>query len=202
MVRAVMSDSLILYGTPRSHFTRIARILLHELELDFRFEDVGNVGSNAAFGGNPLMQVPVLTDGERSVFESHRICEYLVERQQADPLGITQLDWDAKNYVSVVHGVMNAEVRLILAARCGMPTTGGVFDKAREVLEHGVSWLEERCPAKASLSYPTVCAAVMWDHLRCCDMIPYDYAPRLHALAQRMNETYESFAATPPQTAA
>jgi glutathione S-transferase len=187
----------VLYGTPRSHFTRIVRILCHELELEFRWCDVGNVGDTEAFGGNPLMQVPVLVDGERTVFGSHEICRYLVERQRADPLGVEAADWSARNLIGVIHGVMDADVRLVLAERCGMETTGAVFDKARETIRRGLAWIDERIDEQVGLAYPAVCAVAMWDHLLLYENADGAEAPRLDRLARRLGER-ESVARTRP----
>ncbi len=177
-----------LHGTPRSHFTRVVRILCHELGLEVEEVDIGNAGTSEAFGGNPLMQVPVLVDGERAVWSSHDICRYLVERQGADPLGIESLDWQRRNLVSVIHGVMSAEVRLILAERCGMDTTGGVFDKARETLRRGLAWIDERIEGEVGLTYPAVCAVAMWDHLLFYGNAERAEAPRLARVVERLGE--------------
>lgn len=186
-----------LYGTPRSHFTRIVRIACHELGLDVEWIDVGNVGTAQPFGGNPLMQVPVLVDGERTVWDSHNICRYLVERQGADPLGIESLDWAGRNLVSVIHGVMSAEVRLILAERCGMDTTGGVFDKARETIRAGLGWIDERIEGEAGLTYPAVCTVAMWDHLLLYGNAARGDAPRIERVVERLGE-HASVARTRP----
>jgi glutathione S-transferase len=186
-----------LYGTPRSHFTRIVRILCHELSLDVDWVDVGNVGVAQAFGGNPLMQVPVLVDGEHAVWDSHDICRYLVERQGADPLGIESLDWAGRSLVSVVQGVMIAAVRLVLAERCGMETTGPFFDKARETIRRGLEWIDERIESQVGLTYPAVCAVAMWDHLLLYRHAEQADAPRIDRVVQRLGE-HASIARTRP----
>jgi glutathione S-transferase len=186
-----------LYGTPRSHFTRVVRITCHELGLEPEQVDVGNVVTAQSFGGNPLMQVPVLVDGEREVWDSHNICRYLVERQGADPLGIESLDWAGRNLVAIIHGVMSAEVRLILAERCGMATTGAMFDKARETLRRGLAWIDERIESEAGLTYPAVCAVAMWDHLVLYGNADPTEAPRLVRVVERLGE-HASIARTRP----
>ena len=171
--------SLVLYGTPRSHFTRIVRILGHELGLEYQWIDVGNIGTAEAFGGNPLMAVPVLADGDRTIWNSHDICRYLVEREQADPLGVETLDWMGRRFLTVIHGVMNAEVRLILAERSGLETRGVVvFDKTRETIRQGLGWLDANVETYRGLTYPAVCVTAMWDHL-----LFYDNASRVDAPA-------------------
>lgn len=187
--------SLTLYGTPRSHFTRIVRICCLELSLEVQWIDVGNVGDTHPFGGNPLMQVPVLVDGDRTVWDSHNICLYLVERQGADPLGVATLDWSDRNRVAVIHGVMSAEVRLILAARAGMSLTGIFFDKARQTIRDGLAWLETHLGEPTRLTYPAVCAVAMWDHLLLYRNATPEDAPRLDQLLRPL-ATHPSLAQT------
>ena len=188
---------LQLYGTPRSHFTRVVRITCHELQLDFEWVDVGNVGVSESFGGSPLMQVPVLVDGDRTVWDSHNICRYLVERQGADPLGMESLDWVGRNLVSVIQGVMSTEVRLILAERCGMGTTGVVFDKARETIRRGLAWIDEHIEGHDGLDYPAVCAVAMWEHLLLYRNAERGQAPRLERVVAKLGE-HDSIARTRP----
>jgi len=195
-----MLDAIVrprLYGTPRSHFTRIVRITCHELGLEVDSVDVGNVLTAESFGGNPLMQVPVLVDGEHTVWDSYNICRYVVEREGRDPLGMESLDWERRNLVSIIQGVMNAEVRLILAERSGMETTGPLFDKARETLRRGLSWIDERIESEAGLTYPAVCAVAMWDHLLFYRNAERAEAPQLARVVERLGE-YASVVATRP----
>lgn len=188
---------LQLHGTSRSHFTRIVRILCHELWLDVELVDAGNVGVSQAFGGNPLMQVPVLVDGERAIWETSNICRYLVERQGSDPLGVERLDWPRRNLVSVIHGVMSAEVRLVLAERCGMDASVGVFAKARETLRSGLAWIDERIEEEG-LTYPAVCAVAMWDHLLLFRNAERGAAPRLERIVERLGEHASVVNTRPP----
>jgi glutathione S-transferase len=175
------------------------RILCHELGLEVELVDAGNVGTSQAFGGNPLMQVPVLVDGERTVWESHNICRYLVERQGSDPLGIESLDWRGRNLVSVIHGVMSAEVRIVLAERCGMDSTVGVFAKARETLRSGLSWIDGRIEDHERLTYPAVCAAAMWDHLLLFRNAARGDAPRVERVVERLGEYASVVRTRPPE---
>lgn len=176
----------------------MVRILCHELSLEFDFVDVGNVATVQTFGGNPLMQVPVLVDGERTVWDSPNICRYLVEREGSDPLGIESLDWADRNMIAVIHGVMSAEVRLILGERTGMDLSGGMFEKARETLRRGLAWIDERIEGQVELGYASVCAVSMWDHLLLFGNAERSEAPRLDRFAQRLGERSSIAQTRPP----
>lgn len=193
--------TLEIHGTPRSHFTRIVRILCHELGLEHRLRDVGNVGEPEPFGGNPLMSVPVLLDGDRTIWDSREICRYLVESRGRDPLGVERLDWAQRNVVSVIHGVMGAEVRLILAERCGMAVSGPVFDKSREAIRRGLGWLEAHLVEDAELTYPAVCAVAMWDHLLLYGKAERREAPRVDRWVARYGDRPSVASTRPPALA-
>src|SRR5512143_2648977 len=65
-------QSLRLYGTPLSHFTRKIRILLAELGVVFEFVRPASIldASPTTYGNNPLMRVPTLAHGDITVIES------------------------------------------------------------------------------------------------------------------------------------
>lgn len=175
-----------LYGTPRSHFTRIVRVVAHELSLPLAWVDVGNVGAAEAFGGNPLMQVPALDDDGHTIWGSDNVCRYLVERERKDPVGVTALDWRGRNLLSVIHGVMAAEVRLVLAERAGLSTDGEFFAKSRQTIRDGVAFVDTNLRDDGPLSYLQICAISMWDHLLLYDNAAPGQAPRIEALGQRL----------------
>lgn len=194
-----------IHGTLRSHFTRIVRILCLELGLEHRLHDVGNVAEAAPFGGNPLMTVPVLVDGDRTIWDTRDICRYLVETRGRDPLGVERLDWGARNLVAVIHGVMSAEVRLILAERCGMAVSGPVFDKSREAIRRGLAWLEEHVVDDNhddALTYPAVWAIAMWDHLLLYGNVERREAPRVDRWVARFGDRPSVASTRPPAPAA
>ena len=187
-----------LFGTPRSHFARIVRVVAHELDVPFTWVDVGNVGAVERFGGNPLMEVPALVDGEQRVWGTQNACEYLVARAARDPLGVRTTDWDARNLVHVVYGVMSAEVAMILAARAGTPTDTPRFDKIRERLRTGLQYVDQHVSDAGPLAFSQVCAVSMWEHLLACDNAASGDAPRLEALSARLRDR-SSLAGTRPE---
>lgn len=178
-----------LYYTPRSHFSRKVRILLAALGLDATLIDAGNVGDadTAAFGPNPLMKVPTLVDGHRTLFDSDHIAQYLVVRHDpGDRFGVLTRDPDALNARAVMNGVMATEVELILAERSGIDTRGlPRFDKMRQSIDAGLAWLEQHADAfPAQPCYLAFHLVAMWDHLALYGLRPLGY-PRLSGLVAR-----------------
>jgi glutathione S-transferase len=113
-----------LYYTPRSHYSRKVRMLMGGLHLATELVNVGNVAesNSALFGENPLMKVPTLVDGDKTIFDSDNIAQYLVRTyDRKDTFQVLTTKIDELNARSVMNGVMAAEVELIMAERTGKP---------------------------------------------------------------------------------
>lgn len=174
-------------------------MVAHELGLALPLVDVGDVGVPASFAGNPLMTVPVLEHDGRPVWDTHHVCRYLVAHAGRDPLGVESLDVDGRNALAVIFGVMGAEVRLILAARAGVPTEGRPFDKARATIRSGLGWLDARVDeARLDLDYLSVATIAMWDHLILFRNAGADDAPRLDRWVRALSVHDAARATVPP----
>lgn len=64
---------------------------------------------------NPINQIPVLTDGERTIWDSRQIFNYLnsIHRFQ-------NMDWNDENQLTAIDGAMNAGVTLLMLKRSGI----------------------------------------------------------------------------------
>lgn len=138
---------IVLYATPLSHFSRKVRLLLDSFQLPYQFVDIGNVAQSdrQVFGNNPLMKVPALTDGERWFVESDHIAQYLVlTYDPQDRYRVFEKDWSRLNIRAVMNGIMQEEVKLILAERAGVPVQDySFFRKSRQAIVQGMEWLEQ-----------------------------------------------------------
>ena len=165
----------VLYLTPLSHFSRKCRIVLREIGLACEESYVPNLLSAdpADFGGNPILRVPVLRDGPHWVIESDQIVRYLLEAYDrgSDRFAFFSMSAAQRNALSIVSAVMGAEVELILSKRSGLAEhAGGIyFSRYREVIVHGLAWLERNAAAiwpEVEFSYLDIALLCMWDHLR------------------------------------
>jgi glutathione S-transferase len=164
-----------LYGTPTSHFARKVRILLDLYSVPYEFVDVGNVaeGDMEKFAGNPLMKVPILSDGTSWLIESDHIANDIVQKfDSTDRYLVRARDPWALNIRAVLNGIMSEEVKVILARRTGVPIEQyRFFDDAREAIFNGLQWLEENA-SRFNIDSPRyqefhlVCA---WEHLEYFD---------------------------------
>ena len=170
-----MADqSLILYLTPLSHFSRKVRIVMEELGLACELRYVPNLLSAdpADFGGNPILRVPVLIDGDVRVVESDSIVRHLLETRDAghDRFGFFSLDVEQRNAHAFLSAVMLAEVDILLAGRAGLDSgpEAPYFDRAHRVIHDSLAWVEangSRIWPDLGLSWLDIVLICAWDHL-------------------------------------
>lgn len=124
-----------LYYTPVSPYARkvimLAKLLdLHDLEL----VRVNPLVDDAFRKINPLGKVPVLIDGDMSLFESHLIAEYLDDKSSANG-GKSYFQRNTPSYYAIqrahalADGVLDAAVATVMELR-------------RKDAEHSAFWLE------------------------------------------------------------
>lgn len=183
-----------LYATPLSHYSRKVRLLLDHYGIEHELVHPGEVsGADAArFGGNPIMKVPVLEDGETWLIESEHIAQHIVRgHDAADRYRVLDADPHTLNLRAMMNGIMQEEVKLILAARTGVETAElPFFRKARVAIENGLEWLETRADrfdagSPAYLEFHLVC---LMDHLEHFRVVPLEY-PSLRAIVGRVSES-------------
>lgn len=176
-----MQNNMKLYAAPLSHFSRKVRILLDLYSVPYEMIDVGNVaeGSMEKFGGNPLLRVPVLTDGWVWIVDSDNIANFIVQKcDPADRYQVGTRDVSDLNIRAVLNGMMSEEVTVIIARRTSVPTEQySFFDDALDAVKNGLAWLESNAE-RFNVTNPTykefhlVC---LWDHLAHYDFVPLEY---------------------------
>lgn len=107
-----MSNRALLFTTG-SPFSRIVRIVLHELGLDYeRREEITTPDSASRADSTPTLQVPTFWDGEIHLWESGLIVEYLLANYEAPVEGSPPLartltreasHWNDRLVASSVH---------------------------------------------------------------------------------------------------
>ena len=108
----------ILYGSQTSPYVRKLRILLHSIKYDFKemaiFEKTDAEILNKI---NPINQVPVLKDGELTIWDSRQIFNYLnaIHRFQ-------NMTWEDENLLTAIDGMIGASLNLVLLKRSGFDT--------------------------------------------------------------------------------
>lgn len=176
-----LNSMIDLHATPLSHFSRKVRILLDLYGLPYRLKDVGSVAgiSLESFADNPLMKIPTYVDGDDWLIDSDHIAGYIVRKNDpTDRYEVQTVDNKNLNVRAVLNGVMQEEVKVILAARTGVPIENyKFFDKSKVAMAQGLKWLEEKSeifrPNKPTYrEFHLIC---LWEHLQYYDLIPSEY---------------------------
>lgn len=193
-----------LFASPATHFGRKVRLLLDHLELDYELTMIANVAVVQAdeLNGNPMRAVPVLEDGDLTLFESDHIAQHIVRTYAPeDTYDVLTTEPETLNIRAVLNGNMSNEVKLVMGARTGIDIDGKpYFDKARACLEGGMRWLEARADAfgREKLSYLDFHLVSSWDHLVAYEVIPMDY-PALAAKVEKISQSEVVRQTLPPK---
>lgn len=160
-----------LFGTQKSHFTRKVRLLLDHLQRPYEFIDIGDVSrlSQDIFQDNPAMSVPVLKDGQQTVYDSDHIAAYIVKQfNPTDDFNVLTTDIDLLNARSLLNAAMSAEVRLVLGQRTGLDIENSdFFNKSKAVICATLDWCEAHASRfeTSELTYIHFHLLSFWDHV-------------------------------------
>lgn len=110
--------SYVLYGSETSPFVRRIRMLLETIPYDFRLLNIFETEDALTLNRiNPVNQIPVLTDGGTTIWDSRQIFNYVNARHK-----LHEMSWETENTLTAIDGAMNAGVTLLLMKRSGMNT--------------------------------------------------------------------------------
>jgi glutathione S-transferase len=151
---AKMRALLFTTGSP---FARAARVILHELGLDYeRREEITTPTVAERAGATPTLQVPTLWDGEMVLWESGLIADYLLneyrERPSADPPLATDFarpdsKWADKRIFATVQTLGAAATIISQMKWSGVEHQDSEYlTRSADRLPHLMKWLEEQLP--------------------------------------------------------
>ena len=158
-----VAPSLRLTGRSSSHFTRVARIVAHELAVPVVLHVLHDISSVNVedYGGHPSLKIPTLHVGDLPLFGTDNICRKLAElADRADDPRVVlshQVTSDlVRNAQELVWQAMAAQVQLVLGVRVGkLPAESSFFAKAALGMLGSLTWLNERLDrALAALPAP------------------------------------------------
>lgn len=202
---------LRLTGRNGSHFTRVVRIVAHELKLPLELNVIVDLMSLDVkdYGGHPAFKIPTLHIGDSALFGTDNICNRLVELagRANDPRIVRSghLTTDLlRSAQELVWHAMSVQVQLIIGVRIAkLPAENAFFVKARLGLLGALTWLEERLdvvlaalPSPRDLSVFEVSLFSLVEHIEFRPMVPLDDFPKLRAFAKQFGER-ESAQLTP-----
>ncbi len=131
--------SYTLIGSHPSPFVRRIRMLMESIPFDFReiniYESEGHLELSRL---NPVKQIPVLIDGDRTIWDSRVIFSYL-----SDKYGLARLNWEQENLLTAIDGALNSGVALLLMKRSGIDITSPlmIVNRHRERIESVLDFL-------------------------------------------------------------
>ncbi|MEQ1439058.1 glutathione S-transferase N-terminal domain-containing protein [Fontimonas sp. SYSU GA230001] len=196
---AAAAGALRLIGRSSSHYTRIVRMLAHELDLPLELEVVHDLTrlDAAHYGGNPALRVPVLRVGGSALWGTEHICRHLVERagRIGDPrIVLTEQlrDERLRNAQELVWHAMAAQVQLRVGLAVNqLPADNPFFVKIRTGLAAALAWLDARLddalgrlPTPRDVSLLEVSLYCLIEHLAFLPTVALDPYPRLRGFAR------------------
>lgn len=140
-----------LYGTTTSPFVRRVRIVATALGVPHQLISTANPEGEAELRRHtPLWKIPtaVFTEesGERVVWDSHAIVDYLVEQHGLGPFRPSAEDpWRETNLVNAIDGALEAAIHLFYLERDGLtPSAAPYFSKQAERVGSVMHWVESQ----------------------------------------------------------
>lgn len=193
-----MTAALRLTGRRASHFTRVARMVAHELAVPLELEVLPDLLSldPGDYGGHPSLKIPTLHVGGVALFGTDNICRRLAELagRAADPRIVLghQLEADlARSAQELAWHAMAAQVQLVLGVRvAGLSADNAFFVKVRRGMLGALAWLDAHLdpvlaalPAPRDLSVLEVALYCVLDHVAFRPTVSLDGFPRLRGFA-------------------
>lgn len=140
-----------LYGSLPSPFVRRIRMLLEGIPYEFKDLNIYETADAVELGKiNPVNQIPVFQDGERTIWDSRQIFYYLNQRHK-----LQNLDWDDENLLTAMEGAISAGVALLLMKRSGIDVKEPYMyvQRQRDRIESVLDFLKEYLASERSKSW-------------------------------------------------
>jgi glutathione S-transferase len=203
-----------LYCSHNSPYARKVRVVLAELGIAYEpiLTDVNHLPPDYA-RANPNLRIPCLLDGERTLFESNVIVDYLLGRGSAPagpppPLARTMTrpshDLEERLVLATIDTLLDSGLNLFVLSRDGIrPEQSGTLRRELRRMQAELDWLETRVtpqgfvPGVFSIQDLNLTIALLWLDFR--QPLPWrgQGRPRLEALVERYRER-PSLLATQP----
>ena len=170
-----------LLGSNTSPFARRIRLYLVDVEYEYTNLDIFATDDRKTLTAtNPTLKVPVLIDGEQSIYDSRVIYRYLAQKYQ-----YPVLSWTQENLLTLIDAANDSLVTLLISKRSGFDVNADklLFTLQNERVEKLLSVLNEEVAAGqfAQWQYPSICLFCLLDWIEFRDL--YDYRQYKHLVA-------------------
>ncbi|HTN32539.1 MAG TPA: glutathione S-transferase N-terminal domain-containing protein [Marinobacter sp.] len=162
-----------LIGSTTSPYVRRIRILLGEELYEFVNLDIYGDGRDELRQTNPALKIPILEENGQEIYDSRIIARYISAKQGRDPL-----TWDQQNQLTMIDGVNDSAVIMVLSEKSGIDTSQDVmfYNLQRE----RIAVTLKRLAAMVSegqfedWNYPAICLYCLIDWLDFRKLVNWD----------------------------
>lgn len=133
--------SITLYGSKPSPYVRRIRMLLHGTDFEFSVVNVYDDSGRADYAKiTPIRKLPLVVDGDKTIFDSHVIANYLIEKLNLAPVTLEQ-----HNLISGVDAVTDSLIILFMGKNSGLELSKDtlIFKLQYERIHDTLTWLEK-----------------------------------------------------------
>ncbi len=187
-------------GSVRSPFVRIVRATARELSLDYTFHQTNSALSlteeetNLVNSGNPLMKIPILKDGDRSVVDSRVIVNYLARKAQEQGTKSdlkTVLNDDDEYALTLIYGISDSILlRYIFGKTTDLNLEEGYLARCLERVKRTLTELDNQKQIGEEfglVEIALVCILGFAKSMQVCDMSDYKH----------LNSVYDRYVVRP-----
>jgi glutathione S-transferase len=189
-----------LYCSHNSPYARKVRVVLAELGLDYEpiLTDLNRLPADYP-QRNPNLRIPCLVDGERTLFESNVILEYLLQRAGPQRAGTPPLartltrpehDLQDRLVLATLDTLLDSGLNVFVLRRDGIvPEQSGTLRRELRRMASELDWLDARVtpegfvPGVFSLMDLNLVVTLLWLEFR--KPIPWRGRPNLEAVLRR-----------------
>lgn len=176
---------MILYGSTTSPYVRRLRLWLADDPYEFVKLDIfSDEGRAILKSKNPALKIPMLSDGDSTIYDSRIIFRYLSEK-----LGREPISWAAENTLTLIDAANDSFVELFLLSVSGLETSNSdlKFVKLQQERTQDVMALLEIQAKQGDFGqwdYPAICLYSLLDWAEFRALVDLSQYPSLSAFKQ------------------
>lgn len=175
--------SLKLYGSIVSPYVRRIRMLLEGIDYEFILTNIYDDALRAKFSSiSPIKKIPVLTDGDITVFDSHVIHHHIQQKYDLQKLSIEE-----HNVISVIDAITDSLLITLLSQRSEIPIDADklLFKFQLERIPNCMDWLNHQAKNDKfeEWRFSTMAMLSLVDWIEFRDL--YDFSPYPELLVAR-----------------
>lgn len=155
-----------LFGSTTSPYVRRLRIWLAQVEHEFiNLQIFTGEDRKLLAQRNPTLKIPMLEDGDATLFDSRVIFRYLTEK-----LNYPNITWEQENHLTLIDAANDSLVQMLMLSRSDIDTSDDklYFKLQRERVDATLAHLNELVESGffKDWHYPSICLYCLLDWLQ------------------------------------